>query len=336
MIRKHFDPLFETLGYCNLAVNNENSTSKETQDTETEAKRQRSIQLFQENMPETMKVYFRTFANVQSNLANCLLLSFYDCNADDFTQAKENILNRFHQYSLSSFPAFSITERGFNFENVHEQCPFTDSLSISELNDEERYQVLSAFMNFDNVVTQLIDFLDHMSFYLPSFDLNSFYEYWSQPETQKDLRDYLAMVGVQIDNDFDQLEIIPVSYAPFIFSFSMNDTDTKGLIIIGFTQDIKTMIEVFSEKKSSQNEKILKLLSDPSKYAILKMIKTKAYYGAEIAKAMNLKTSTISYHLNACVDAQLVHVHKVENKIYFELNHETFNQFIQTLKSDFE
>ena len=102
------------------------------------------------------------------------------------------------------------------------------------------------------------------------------------------------------------------------------------------SQDIKTMIEVFSEKKSSQNEKILKLLSDPSKYAILKMIKTKAYYGAEIAKAMNLKTSTISYHLNACVDAQLVHVHKVENKIYFELNHETFNQFIQTLKSDFE
>ncbi|MFR1852473.1 MAG: ArsR/SmtB family transcription factor [Beduini sp.] len=49
-------------------------------------------------------------------------------------------------------------------------------------------------------------------------------------------------------------------------------------------------------------------------------IKDKAAYGQEIANHLNLKTSTISYHMEALINVGLIIVEKQNNRIYYRLN----------------
>ncbi len=345
MIRKQLDDLFELLGLCHLAVNGsiiqihpENYYKSLSLD-DTIKERDQVAEQIGRQIPDGLRPYFQTFAKIPSNLAYLLLLSFYDFRADSLTQAKKTVMETFHQYSLSEFPSFTISDFGLNMESADKRCPFTDSLSAIDLTDEERFSILSAFLNFDALVPKLFDFLEQIRPLLPDVDLTDFTAYWESPDTIKELDAFfMKKRGDYLNLETSEVEVIPSCYDPTRLTLSIFDSDSnnKIRIIVGFRMSLLQLIQAMTKTRAAQIEKTLKLLSDPSKYAILQMIKHKPCYGAEIAKAMNLKTSTVSYHLSAFTDVSLVHIKKVENRVYFQLNHETMDAFIQSLKEEFE
>ena len=78
---------------------------------------------------------------------------------------------------------------------------------------------------------------------------------------------------------------------------------------------------------------ILKLLSDKSKLEILELTKNEAMYGAQLAGKLGLTTATISHHTSALFDQNLLHIEKVDSKIYFKQYQETIKALIRYLES---
>lgn len=76
----------------------------------------------------------------------------------------------------------------------------------------------------------------------------------------------------------------------------------------------------------------LKLLSDKSKFEILKIISNERLYGTQIAKKLNLTTPTISYHLQSLLNAGFLLVEKEERRVYYRLNDEYVEQFFHSVK----
>lgn len=76
----------------------------------------------------------------------------------------------------------------------------------------------------------------------------------------------------------------------------------------------------------------LKLISDKSKFDILRFIAQDKAYGAQIAQELKLSTPTISYHMQALLCAQLVTYEKSNNKLYYDLNRDYLRTFLQQVK----
>ena len=58
-------------------------------------------------------------------------------------------------------------------------------------------------------------------------------------------------------------------------------------------------------------------------------------YGAQLAKQLNLTTATISHHVNAMLQLQLIQMDKVNNRLYYSVNQDTVRTLIDYLQSTF-
>ena len=76
----------------------------------------------------------------------------------------------------------------------------------------------------------------------------------------------------------------------------------------------------------------LKLLSDPSKFEILRFIRNNKAYGQEIAAELKLTTATISHHMNTLMKLGLINIEKSDNKVYYQMNKEAVNYLLEVTK----
>lgn len=76
----------------------------------------------------------------------------------------------------------------------------------------------------------------------------------------------------------------------------------------------------------------LKLLSDKSKFDILCYVSRKSAYGAQIAKELKLTTPTISYHMQALMNAGFIQVRKENNRLYYSMNRDFVEIFLESAK----
>ncbi len=79
--------------------------------------------------------------------------------------------------------------------------------------------------------------------------------------------------------------------------------------------------EYFSTKDldylNEQAQRILKLLSDKSKFDILQSIREERSYGKELADSLGLTTATISHHMTSLMSAGLIRMEKEDGKVYY-------------------
>lgn len=89
-------------------------------------------------------------------------------------------------------------------------------------------------------------------------------------------------------------------------------------------------------KKHQNNEdrflKAAKIVSDPSKFEILKICLDKPAYGQEIAEKMNLSSATVSHHMQQLVAMNYVLVNFEEKKVYYKTNVESILADLELLK----
>lgn len=113
-------------------------------------------------------------------------------------------------------------------------------------------------------------------------------------------------------------------------------TSRPGLICPGVAFfDISEII--FDHQGIDEGETLaaLKLLSDKSKYDILKNLKQAPCYGAQLAQKLGLSPATISHHMNTLLSQELVRFDVQENRVYYHLDTRRMREMMDRLRHIF-
>jgi len=130
----------------------------------------------------------------------------------------------------------------------------------------------------------------------------------------------------------EEVKISIVSYNQMYYSIF----DGKRVMLFGLY--LNEIIN-FTENKESEEEvlEILKSLSNPTRFKIIKLLKSERKYASEIAKELTLSAATINHHLNNLVNLKiLIIVFQDEDnkKVFYELNNTRIEEIIKMLRSN--
>lgn len=211
-----------------------------------------------------------------------------------------------------------------------------------KISDQQKWQIQEVYVNFrehsQNIITFLQTVCRLMTKNITKLDpyLDEFQEYWTKTlETQcvnQILRDDLQL---DIDENPMGCVIHPILMEISTIKIAENGEagEARGKTNFGlgilFGKDYG-----FSRKVDDKHEEqdlfiILKILSDKSKFEILKFVADDWRYGSEIAKTMKLTSATISYHMHTLVQARLVEIKKEEKKVFFRQNKKYLSEMLQ-------
>ncbi|MGN0351409.1 MAG: ArsR/SmtB family transcription factor [Roseburia sp.] len=230
---------------------------------------------------------------------------------------------------------------GIMGESACEEKPPKEPMAIMryilqmDLEDEEKWRLQQVFLEpekhreivfsiIERAITLLKSYRKEMDELLEIFEKS-----WSQVLAKGDFKQYLKdNIGIVLDENEYGLEIYPCfMQMNTINLFAKTDEDDEKIITpyivymgIIFDETFSIKVSLNGEKDDAYEEdvrKILKLLSDKSKFEILASIKEKRAYGSELAKQLDLTTATISHHMGALLSAGLIRMEKEDTKVYY-------------------
>ncbi|HSP46728.1 MAG TPA: winged helix-turn-helix domain-containing protein, partial [Clostridiaceae bacterium] len=217
-------------------------------------------------------------------------------------------------------------EVSFEERNYSDRSVLREDIVKSSLEDELKYRLLYLLDDFDRAKAA---FLSYLSLYDSVMEeLAGDFE-----KIAKDFYDELK--------DLDQKELklrfyenIPLKMdvakdiiiVPNIIQYNIIDaSDTLFLrksdkAAISFGIFVSPMMAI---AKSSQNleerfMKATKILSDSSKFEIIRFCHKKPSYGQEIADHLKISNATVSYHMQQLINASYVTVQVDMNKVYYK------------------
>ncbi len=156
-----------------------------------------------------------------------------------------------------------------------------------------------------------------------------FVAYWEEKLAGRNMVEFLdeGMVFVLEENPLG-VGMCPGIFSPSVVSlYAKSQEDgllsTPYVFTVGILFDDDFKINVTGENVKEKQEyylRVLKILSDGSKFEILSYIKDKSAYGSQLAKHLGLTTATISHHMSALLSVGLVSMETRESKVYYKGN----------------
>lgn len=139
---------------------------------------------------------------------------------------------------------------------------------------------------------------------------------------------YLNTV-IDVNEDECKYDIeIYVSYMSH-FGVKVNTRGNKLSAVIGCRN-----IELYNSRNISSNlEKFLKLISDNTRQRILFHLADRDWYTQELSRELGITPATVNYHLQNFLLIDLVTLKEENNKVYYSLNKEVANKYLDYLKN---
>ena len=162
-----------------------------------------------------------------------------------------------------------------------------------------------------------------------------FTDYWEPFIEQNDILHFLtSSLNYDLGSGYEEIIVCHSILNPSNISFSLdNDNIYKNVIKIGVLFNDKFTIETRVNSNHLEVYQNLKLLGDKSKFDILVSIKDTSAYGQELSEKFNLSTSTISHHMTALINARFVKVEKKNNRIYYSMNKDILENFLNEVNN---
>lgn len=139
--------------------------------------------------------------------------------------------------------------------------------------------------------------------------------------------EYLTFINLK------QYDEVHLNYSIFDLISSHNFGDGSIHIFIGLI--FKRHVE--EEKNKNDIDKhlnIYKVLSDKTRFDIIKILMKKESYGQEIAEQLGITTATVSYHMDFLFGASLVTIKRKSRRLYYSLNKEQIKNGISFLERE--
>ena len=201
--------------------------------------------------------------------------------------------------------------------------------------DEEKWKLQQIFLkpkeHREKVFALLEAALEVLKEYSAELDrfAAEFAVYWEHKLQNISILDYLKeQTGFDLEENplgcgMRPNIIMPSSIMVFAKCEKDSTLSTPYLFTTGILFDDDFIISFTGEdtcKKQEYAMKVLKMLSDSSKFEILSYIKDKSAYGSQLAKHLGLTTATISHHMSALLSVGLVTMETKESKVYYKGN----------------
>lgn len=78
---------------------------------------------------------------------------------------------------------------------------------------------------------------------------------------------------------------------------------------------------------------VLRVLADKTKYDIIRMLRSETLYAAQLAERTGLSSATISHHISQLTSLWLVSAVKDGTRVYYELNRDLLDAYLQKIKA---
>lgn len=281
-----------------------------------------------------------------------LILEAFDQYTMESAETLErNLMNISGNCFLTEFSKRLYSYNNYYIKNDASVPENIDSVDImrfilaSAFPSEVKYKLQDIFLNREKHIKKLCSIINDTLIFLYKYEneiniqLDKFYQYWDRIKGKRTFYSFLI-------EEFDilsQLEEHPAGYclipsfSPLTISLSIPAKDDNpncpAILAVGlFFGEVFTIDKLLN----SHNRKLicedvleaLKLLSDKSRFEIMKFIRDKEAYGNEIAEHLNLTTATVSHHMGVLLSAGLINIEKRSGKMYYKVNHELVKEYL--------
>lgn len=167
--------------------------------------------------------------------------------------------------------------------------------------------------------------------------INGFYDYWGKMPGNRSFYQFvtedISFLSGMEEYKGGYMLVPSLHFTEFSMSIPADSDKRKAVLSIslmyGDTLSVNAMFGTASPKLSTERAiNALKLLSDKSRFEIMRYIHSHNAYGNEIAEHLGLTTATVSHHMSALLEANLISLEQKNGKIYYHINKDTLSQYI--------
>ena len=233
---------------------------------------------------------------------------------------------------LRSFIAFYITDTVEHAQlpeikdmpQLPDEKSMLEFLDKADLKSEEKWYVLDLLRRPDYWFSQLFETI---RLNMPAFER-------ARASVAKPLEKQLKRLAKYENNGFLKLVNTcgdnPIVYPTLVFPMLQ-------MVLYSYCYEgiLNEELEKNESASISIKEEVIrqsKALADNSKLDILCSLKESSKYNLELAEALDLSPSTTSHHMSILMGSGLVTVQKKDGKVYYCLQEENIEKYIQSLK----
>lgn len=130
-----------------------------------------------------------------------------------------------------------------------------------------------------------------------------------------------------------QYDEVYLNYSIFDLVSSHAFEDGRTHIFIGL------IFKRYVEEQTNKNDidihlNIYKVLSDKTRFEIIKILLDKESYGQEIAEKLGITTATVSYHMDYLFGASLIFIKRKSRRLYYSINKNQIKNSIRFLENE--
>lgn len=119
------------------------------------------------------------------------------------------------------------------------------------------------------------------------------------------------------------------------FALKIDNTSTSPYIVWGLKMDkVFQAMKEKQENKLNERIQVFKNLGDKTRYEVLRLLASGESSTKNIAKALEVSSATISYHINALVTSHIVRYEKTNNRIGYLIDFKLIEEAYLGLKND--
>lgn len=134
---------------------------------------------------------------------------------------------------------------------------------------------------------------------------------------------------ISLDN-FKKIYITNSYFDSYLVYFTLrNNTEDCYLVVGPYYQEVVNLNDYMET-----HLKVLKNLSEKTRFGIMKYILDEERYGQEIAEKFNISNASVSYHMNNLLILNLVKISKQDNKVFYKLNKKKILETIKFLEKE--
>ncbi len=237
--------------------------------------------------------------------------------------------------------------------NFHYGLPLTKDQNLTDIrtlikeiliekSDEVTEDTLQIFMEILNAPHEIMNRISNaLDILYPLFK-----ERFFTPESYADIEKEMSICNQQLLDTPEQFvkQVTMVNYSDqtkaledfryyilYVTSESVIFLHSHHILLFGV--DVRGQIE--KEARRVDLQAFIKLISDPTRYEILKLLNKQKWYGNELAKHFNLTPATISHHLNKFIVLRLIRAESgPQNKIFFDLDQDELRRILKDIERD--
>lgn len=291
-----------------------------------------------------LQFYFKQFVYENLCIAKILYQSIVHTVFYDDTKAMKNYIKQSFE-NIKNDNTLELVLASDEIETTkyeeNQAASFTNRIGNLECDSAQKWQILDLIEHSSEHLEKLIPILEHTIIKLKKHEAvleelkRESCDYWEDYFKENE---FMKLISIFYNFKEDSFPDKPAFIRTQIMNcnrviFNGNDENAGDyhILDVGITFDC----EFKATKNTFTKEQLcigLKLLSDPSKFEILRFINEKQAYGQEIAAELNLTTATISHHMSALMVLGLINLEKVDNRVYYQMNKEAVGVLLEEAK----